>query len=102
MQQAQACETIWNMKPSLHQAGGGQAETEEQADPRLLRGLESGAAVLAITRVKTLSGARQQHGAGHADQQGSLLEPLPTKRSGSPKMTSAMGAQDGHPTGRGS
>jgi hypothetical protein len=67
-----------------HQPGRGKAEAEEQADAGLLQGLGQGAAVLGHHQGEDPIRTGQQHGTGH-DEQGSLLGPLPTKRSGSPK-----------------
>ena len=58
-QQVQRAQAIDDLEHEAeHQAGGGEAEAEEQADAGLLQGSGSGAAVLAITRVKTRSEPR--------------------------------------------
>lgn len=84
-----------------HQAGGGEAETEEEADPGLLQGLGQGAAVLGHHQGKHLVRSRQQHSAGH-DQQGLLVGPLADEEIRIPEgRLQAVGAQVHIPQGAG-
>lgn len=99
VQRAQAVEDLEH--EAEHQAGGGEAEAEEEADARLLQGLGQGAAVLGHHQGEDPIRPRQQHGTGH-DEQGLLVGPLADEeiRIAEGRLQ-AVGAQMGIPQGAG-